>query len=376
MRGVLVLILLAGCDAIFGVAPFEERTPADDAGPDGASTGCPGWFEALMAPSISEPVTSIAAAQLDGMPGDELVVTTASGYVILSGEGAQYSSQSTFGLAFTPTEVLAVDLDGQRPDELVFVVRGANAIDVFGVGNGGAYDSIDGFDTGAQPMSVVSGEIDGAPGLDLAWVSNGNHRIEVALRREGGFSSPQTAVDTGEEPVALAAGHLDGNSTLDFVAGWQSSLTTAIRAAAAYDGTDKNLGFSVIDLVLADIDETPGDEVIVAVEGSLILPVLRYVGGVLEPDLPISVLIQPERLAMRDLDGDADPELIVAGSSGDQNFIYVFQGAPGLTFSKVFEVPLTATAAAMTVDDLDDDGRPDLALAASNGQLTVLRNCR
>ncbi len=365
--------MLAGCDAVFGVEPLDGMTPTGDAGPDGT---CTGWFEPRPAPALSRTVTSIAAAQLDGMPGAELVLTTTKGYLVLPGDGARYAAILTHELSFTPTEVLAADLDGQPPDELVFVVQGANEIDVFGIGNGGEYISVDGFGTGAQPMSVVGAEIDGDPGLDLAWVSNGDHRIEVALRGEGRFSGSQSARATGENPATLAAGHLDGNSTLDFVAGWQSTLTTAVRTAAAFEGADKNLGFPVIDIALADVDETPGDEVIVAIGGSVSVPILRYEGGVLVEELAASVLLQPTQLAMRDLDGDADPELIVAGSSGDQSFVYVFQGTSGVTFGKVFEVPLSATATAMTVDDLDDDGRPDVAVVASNGQLTVLRNCK
>jgi hypothetical protein len=74
---------------------------------------------------------------------------------------------------------------------------------------------------------------------------------------------------------------------------------------------------------------------------------------------------QPEQVAVGELNGDSDPDLVVTGRAG--NSVLVFLGEAGAAFSAGQPFAAGASPRAVAVDDFDGDGHNDIAAANFEG---------
>lgn len=187
--------------------------------------------------------------------------------------------------------------------------------------------------TGDEPGSMLAADLDGDGDRDLAVTNFRDGTVSVIRNLDGALSAP-LSVAAGEMPQGIASGDLDRDGDLDLVVG--------------HDDTGFPSPINSISLLLnrgdASFTRTANLEVGTA----------------------------PYEVAIADLNGDAQPDIIAAGMFG---YLTVFLNQDG-SFAERRNIAVGAITRGLAVGDVDRDGDLDLAVAggAYPDTLRLLRN--
>jgi hypothetical protein len=196
--------------------------------------------------------------------------------------------------------------------------------------------------------SIASSDLNGDGSLDIAMSSSyiagpPPHPGDAVVLLQhpagtGGFSPP-VRYGSGNDPGFLVVGDINGDGKPDLVVAEQ------ILSANA-GGTGK------IFLLLQDPGNPGG-----------FLPAIEYGAG------------RSPKGALGDIDGDGKPDLVV-GTAGDPAGISLFRQSPANPGA--FEPPTLVASlpgvSAVAVEDLDGDGRLDIAVAATAGIFILMQD--
>ncbi|MDQ0640272.1 gliding motility-associated-like protein [Pedobacter sp. W3I1] len=133
-------------------------------------------------------------------------------------------------------------------------------------------------------------------------------------------------------------------------------------------------------VAIADLNADSKPELIVVNQGSRFISVFKSSGaaGTLVFDTKIDFLVGllPLSIKIADIDGDGRPDLVVAnGGSVSASVLLNTSTAGSISFAPRADFPVTASHVGMGIGDLDGDGKPDLVVPNNNMDiLTILRN--
>jgi hypothetical protein len=284
-----------------------------------------------------------------------------------------------------PYGVATADMDGDgRPDIVT-----SNTSSAAGDGGGSIAVLINGrldrcgrkeVATGAGASYVDAADLDADGDLDLA-VVNEDQTLSVLLRQpDGEFAAPVNYlvgglaqsftfadVNTDSRPDLVAAGYSDNSLTIyrnlgDGTFAWLRNLTTG-QGPRFVAAADLN-GDGAVDLVSANYGDSynAGSITIYFGDGAGAFPATAsYPAGV-----------GPYEISIGDLNGDAQPDLVVNNYDGQTVSVFLNTGnghfAPQVQYGTGWDL---STAIA----DLDKDGDNDLAIADfKEHSITILRN--
>ncbi|WP_324673676.1 FG-GAP-like repeat-containing protein [Hymenobacter sp. GOD-10R] len=174
-----------------------------------------------------------------------------------------------------------------------------------------------------SPSQLTLGDVDADGDLDLFVADYGN-TVSVYLNDARGSFTSKQSITVLQSPTQLAVGDVDGDGDLDLLA-----------AASQYD-----LGLKVVSLRLNDGTGTFSEA----------------------PD--ITVAANPRQLALGDVDGDGDLDLLTANDSFESaattGTVSVRLNNGSGTFSGTQDVPIGTAIRYLAIGDLDNDGDLDL----------------
>jgi len=345
----------------------------------------------------SQATVGIVAADFDGDGKSDLALIDSSGISILLGNGDE-----TFraGPVYPLSEcafIAAADFNRDGRVDLAVTRTNGKVSILLGKGDG-TFDTATEYEVGVGPQGLAIGDFNRDGILDLAVANAGlangkflSNTVSILLGNGDGTFQGSKNFTTADGPVSVAAADLDSTGRVDLVVATSSPFGVVSVLRGNGDGTfqaavdyksSKDPHAVARTVLVADLNNDGALDLVVANEtptgtGSTteISVLLASGDGTWKPPLTYKPVTAQKgslvgnllpRIALADLDGDGNLDLIFAGDG-----ILVQLGNGDGTFRAPALYPVS-DATGVAAADLDDDGLIDLV--AVGRSITVLRN--
>ncbi len=259
-------------------------------------------------------------------------------------------SRTHVAVGTTPCDVIALDLSGDSKADIATADNGSNSVTVrFNSGTGTFPTSTTiGLTSGDAPSALAAGDLVVGGGRDLAVAATGNDAVRIVRNNPAGTFAVTASLSTlpATEPVGIDVGNLDGTGTDDIAVAMQGDLLIA--------GTGS---------------------VMVSLNGGALVALTPPAGG----------FKRPQRVAISDLDGDLDGDLIVtmSGSAFSPTLsanVLLYENLGAGAFAAPITLSVSQNPKGICSGDFDGDGDKDLAVTAESfptilpGNVVVFKN--
>lgn len=290
-----------------------------------------------------------------------------------------------------PGRVAIADVNADGNPDVVVPLPQADSVSVL-LGNGdGTFTPGIGFATGDSPVSVAAADLDGDGHLDLVTANELGESVSVLLGDGLGGFAVRTDFSVLGQPRSLAIGDLDGDSKLDLVVGGTFAALLRGDGHGGF-GPPARLPVDLESVALGDFD-ADGRPDVLGVENGVAYS--NFAGGSrgtvwLVPGAgagtfgPARTIFdgtnEPLNVAGGDVDADGLLDVVVAvntpGEAGPpcgancnpMNYPFSIAVLPGNgdgTFGTA-DYSVGGQPASVAIGDVNEDGRPDLAVAMSD----------
>jgi FG-GAP-like repeat/IPT/TIG domain len=302
---------------------------------------------------------SVAVSDLDGDGKLDLAVAnrftsnSVSVFRNISTTGAlsltSFAAKADFPVGTNPGAITTADIDGDGKLDLIVVNNGSNTLSVFrnistvGSLTTSSFAARLDFTTASGPSWVSAGDLDGDGKVDLA-ISNMSSNTVSVFRNTStvgtlNISSFAAKVDftTGTAPISVTIGDMDVDGKADLVIANNTNTSVSVL---------RNLSTVGTTLFAGKIDFLANSA--------------------------------PSFASIGDLDGDGKPEMAVTNLSGSNVSIYRNTATAGAITATSFAVKVDFTTGlqpnSVAIGDLDGDGRADLSVANLEATVSIFRN--
>jgi len=337
-----------------------------------------------------------------------------------------FAASADFVTGTSPYSVSIGDIDGDGKPDLAVANLGSNTVSVFhstsASGTVNFASKVD-FTTGLQPYSVSIGDIDGDGKPDLAVAYNGGNTISVLQQStaititsfspaSGVIGSSVTITGTGFSTTANQDIVFFGATQATVTAASTTSLTVTVPTGATYqyisvtnlainltaysdqpfiitlagniafaDKQDFTIGGQPYLVSIEDIDGDGKSDLAVANGSSNTVSVIRNTStsGIISfaAKVDLATGTAPESASIGDIDGDGKPDLVVPNNGSNTVSVIRNTSTSGIiSFAAKVDLATGANPThPVSIDDIDGDGKPDLAVANwSSNTVSVIRN--
>ena len=319
-------------------------------------------------------------------------------------------STDTFGPAVnfafggTPQSVSVGDLDGDGKPDMAVAIQDSNTVAVLrNTSSSGAlsqesFDRIGDFAVDTGPNSVSIGDLDGDGKLDLVTTNTGtdifslNNTVSV-LRNTSGPDDltfgDKVDFTVGSGPNSVSIGDLDGDGKPDLVVTnlnfFQGTTVSVLRNTSGPDDltfeskVDFTVGLAPAAVSIGDLDGDGRLDLTVVNLGDNTVSLLRNTtraGPItFESKVDFTVGSGPGAVSIGDLDGDGKLDLAVVNLSDNTvSLLRNTTSAGTVAFDPKFDLDVGSGPTAVSIGDLDGDGLPDLVVANQEANtVSVLR---
>jgi hypothetical protein len=310
-------------------------------------------------PGASSATLTLAAAQVADGGTYDVVVANACGLATSAGAVLTVTASTTLSTACVatasaPMRSLPVNLDSVAGQEVVVAANGG--VQVLTNDGTGLLTAQSVVLTGAGASSLTSADFDNDGKVDVAVANSLAATVTVLFGNGvGGFARTESIATNGQ-PVAVAA------LGRDLVIATSSGLFLCERGSAGF-GTPTSFASTVfVDVAIGDVLGSSAPE-IVAVDAAASLAVV-FDGSSLAflNSYPCASL--PVALALGDLTNDGKADIVVAGAGGVS-----VREMPAALHNLVS----SASARSVATGNFNGDTKPDLAVVAASGALSILQ---
>jgi hypothetical protein len=304
-----------------------------------------------------------------------------------------FGGGSQVAIGAYPSSVAVADMDGDGDLDLLTSNEDANSVSLR-VNNGqGVFNVGQEVAVGARPDALVVGDVDGDGDLDFLTAAYDLSRT-VSLRLnngQGSFDRGQEIL-TGPFPRSVTLGDIEGDGDLDLLVASSGSNTVSIRrndGTGSFSGSQEvPVGEGSTDVVVGDVDGDGdldlltadyGNNRLFSGGGTTVSVRLNDGQGNFSGTQQVTVGLGPYALAIGDIDGDGDLDLLTANSgrstptASGNTTVSVRLNDGQSNFSGNQEFSVGATTRELVLGDIDGDGDLDVLVArgASSGSSAV-----
>ncbi len=376
--------------------------------PPGASTLS---FAAQQTFATGSAPFSVTTADMNGDGKPDIIVAndvsnTVSVLLNTTSPGATaatFAAQQTFATGSAPYSVTTADLNGDGEPDIITANTGSNSVSVLlNTTPAGAttlsFTPGQSFATGSNPFSVTAADLNGDGRPDLIVANPGSSTVSVLLNTTSpgattaSFAAQQTFA-TGEEPNSVTTADLNEDGKLDIiVANYGDNSTSVLVNTTAPGATTASFapqqsfatGRSAYAVTAADLNGDGEPDIIVANEASATVSVLLNTtpSGATTPSFGAQQTFGagsgPFTVSTADLNGDGEPDLIVANKNSNSVSVLLNTTPPGAATPSFADQQTFATGSkpdSVTTADVNGDGKPDIIVANSgSNSVSVLLN--
>jgi len=328
---------------------------------------------------------------------------TFPGQLIVS--ASSFAPKVDFATGSGPLLAVVCDLDGDGKPDLAVNNPASNSVSVLrSTSSIGAptFEAKDDFITDTNPVGLAVGDLDGDGKADLVTANNASGVSSVSILKNtstsgsitAGSFAPKVEFQTETTPRNVALGDLDGDGKTDIVvtcvlANKISVLRNTINGPIGINSfatkSDFTTGASPIGIAIGDVDNDGKPDVVVTNSGSNTISVFKnkstYGNISLAAKIDFSAGLQPNSVAIGDLDGDGKPDLTVVNSNNHTISLYRNTASDGIINSSsfsprvIFSTGASSYPEAVSLTNLDGDAKADiLVLNRSLWTISVFRN--
>jgi VCBS repeat-containing protein len=322
---------------------------------------------------------SVAAGDFNADQHPDLAVAsiiTGNVSVLLGGASGGFSAPTDFPAGDTPYAVAVGEFNGDNDPDLAVANQGSNNVSVLLGGAGGSFGAPATYSTGAGPSSVVVADFNGDQDPDLAVVNQFAGTVSVRLGGVGGTFGPLANFPAGADPTSVVAADFNGDQDPD-LAVTDYSAGKVLRLLGGAGGTfgaatqvSSIVGSGPIAAAVGDLNGDQDPDLVIA--NQLLTNVSVLVGGANESfsapsnfKTGFSTLPGPSSIAVRDFDGDGKPDLAVANVNDDNISVLLNNTSTNQApvavndaYSTPEDTPLTVPAPGVLGNDTDPESNP------------------
>jgi photosystem II stability/assembly factor-like uncharacterized protein/fibronectin type 3 domain-containing protein/sugar lactone lactonase YvrE len=265
-----------------------------------------------------------------------------------------------------PTLLAAGDIDRDGDVDVVSANASSNTISVFRNDGRGALISTNTLPQSGGPLGIILADLNHDGWTDLAVTNSIGGSVTRWMNTGGGnFSSPLT-ITVGAAPYGIAAGDVNGDGYPDLVVANSGSTSFTVLtnngAAGFTTQTYGPVGTQPTAIALADLNRDDQLDVILSATGDGVLRHYRNSGGAFTLFNSISLGGGAYGLAVADVNGDGNNDLITGLSVTLNNLRIDRLNALG-TVSGTSSFTVGTDIRGVVVGDFDGDGLADVAVA-------------
>lgn len=355
-----------------------------------------GNFQPGAEAAVGQGAQGVAVGDVDGDGDLDLLTANSGGGTVsirLNGGDALGSNTGLFSgnqevaVGSNPTAVVLGDVDGDGDLDLLAVNTSSATVSVRLNSGLGVFSGSQNVAVGNNPLGVAVGDMDGDGDLDLATANTASNTISVRLNggdatgsNTGQFSGSQE-VPVSSSPFGLSLGDVDADGDLDLLAASGSSTVSVRLNGGDASGSNSGLfsgnqsvavGSLPLGVALGDVNGDGHPDLLTAnYTGGTVSVRLNQGGsstGQFSGSQEVAVGNAPRGLALGDVDGDGDLDLLTTNESNDAISLRLNNGQG--QFSGGRSVPVGRQPLGLALGDLDGDGDLDV-LTANEGRATV-----
>ncbi len=305
---------------------------------------------------------------------------SASIAVLASNGNGTLQSPVFYPVGANPQALAVGDFNGDGIPDIVTANSAANSISIL-LGNGdGTFRSQIQYPTGIRPESVAVADLTGNGLLDIVTVNEYSDDISVFLNQGNGSFAPAVNYPVGLNPTGLAIADLNGDGLPDIVT--VNPVNSNVHVLLNKGGGTFTApvvyatGAAGSAIGIMDVNSDGRPDIITAnLQGTSASELLGVGDGTFDAHTDFTTGAFPFSITIADINGDGRPDVITADNYDDSVGVLVHNFIGGFNDEIGFKTGPNTAPVAVAVADLNGDAEPDLIAADFNtSTVSVLLN--